>query len=53
MRVLLVDEQRLFREGLCALLRARDDADKLEIVGQASRPARPTIWSDICVRIWW
>jgi len=36
MRVLLVDEQRLFREGLCALLRARDDAEKLEIVGQAS-----------------
>lgn len=33
MRVLLVDEQRLFREGLCALLRARHD---VEIVGQAS-----------------
>jgi two-component system response regulator NreC len=33
MRVLLVDDQRLFREGLCALLRARHD---VEIVGQAS-----------------
>jgi DNA-binding NarL/FixJ family response regulator len=33
MRVLLVDEQRLFREGLCALLRARGE---VEIVGQAS-----------------
>ena len=33
MRVLLVDDHRLFREGLCALLRGRD---KLEIVGQAA-----------------
>jgi two-component system response regulator NreC len=33
MRVLLVDEERLFREGLCALLRARGG---VEIVGQAS-----------------
>ena len=33
MRVLLVDDQRLFREGLCALLRARGG---VEIVGQAS-----------------
>jgi two-component system, NarL family, response regulator NreC len=33
MRVLLVDDQRLFREGLCALLRSRHD---VEIVGQAS-----------------
>ena len=33
MRVLLVDEQRLFREGLCALLRARGE---VEIVGQAA-----------------
>jgi len=33
MRVLLVDDQRLFREGLCALFRAHHD---VEIVGQAS-----------------
>ena len=33
MRVLLVDDQRLFREGLCALLRGCDD---VEIVGQAA-----------------
>lgn len=33
MRVLLVDEQRLFREGLCALLRA---IGNLEIIGQAA-----------------
>ena len=33
MRVLLVDDQRLFREGLCALLRARGE---VEIVGQAA-----------------
>jgi DNA-binding NarL/FixJ family response regulator len=33
MRVLLVDDQRLFREGLCALLRPRHD---VEIVGQVS-----------------
>jgi DNA-binding NarL/FixJ family response regulator len=33
MRVLLVDEQRLFREGLCALLR---NSAGLEIVGQAA-----------------
>jgi DNA-binding NarL/FixJ family response regulator len=33
MRVLLVDDQRLFREGLCALLRGCSD---VEIVGQAA-----------------
>jgi two-component system response regulator NreC len=33
MRLLLVDEQRLFREGLCALLRERGCA---EVVGEAS-----------------
>lgn len=33
MRVLLVDDQRLFREGLCALLRGRCG---VEVVGQAS-----------------
>jgi DNA-binding NarL/FixJ family response regulator len=33
MRVLLVDDQRLFREGLCALLRA---GGSVEIVGQAA-----------------
>ena len=33
MRVLLVDDQRLFREGLCALLRA---GGNIEVVGQAA-----------------
>ncbi len=33
MRVLLVDDQRLFREGLCALLRA---GGNMEVVGQAA-----------------
>ncbi len=33
MRVLLVDDQRLFREGLCALLRA---SGTIEVVGQAA-----------------
>ena len=36
MRVLLVDDQRLFREGLCALLGSRGNAKGLEIVGQAA-----------------
>ncbi len=33
MRVLVVDDQRLFREGLCALLRA---TSHMEVVGQAA-----------------
>jgi len=36
MRVLLVDSQRLFREGLCALLASRGRAKDVEIVGQAA-----------------
>ena len=36
MRVLLVDDQRLFREGLCALLASRGRAKDVEIVGQAA-----------------
>src|SRR5512140_1937529 len=33
MRVLVVDDQRMFREGLCALLRA---SNRVEVVGQAA-----------------
>ena len=53
MRVLLVDDQRLFREGLCALLGSRGNAKDVEIVGQAASAREATNWSDVCARIWW
>jgi two-component system, NarL family, response regulator NreC len=41
MRVLLVDDQRLFREGLCALLKGRSD---VEVAGHAASAREAYAW---------